>query len=97
MTYTAHGHHINGTIKNKHDSPVSVARCGGPGLCESCSKQAVQVLNQQSNKELDLDNCLFMEAGWDGKNVISFSADEEVAARVAESVSNVNIFAVRAI
>lgn len=41
MAYTTHGHHIMGTTKNGH--PDRVARCGGPGLCPSCSSEALVV------------------------------------------------------
>lgn len=37
--YTSHGHHIVGTIKSA--PPEKVARCGGPGLCELCSKESL--------------------------------------------------------
>lgn len=37
--YTSHGHHIPGTINND-DRPAQVARCGGPGLCKVCMKEA---------------------------------------------------------
>lgn len=39
MAYTSHGHHIPGTVDN-HQRPETIARCGGPGLCKVCSKQA---------------------------------------------------------
>lgn len=38
MAYTFHGHHIEGT--STENPPDSRARCGGPGLCAVCSRQA---------------------------------------------------------
>lgn len=38
MTHTSHGHHIGGTALDAYSGPV--ARCGGPGLCRSCSSEA---------------------------------------------------------
>lgn len=43
--YTSHGHHIPGTIKND-DRPAQVARCGGPGLCKVCMKEAQKAMNE---------------------------------------------------
>jgi hypothetical protein len=40
MTYTSHGHHILGTFRT--EPPTSRARCGGPGLCSKCSREAAQ-------------------------------------------------------
>lgn len=40
MAFTSHGHHISGTILIDADKPERVARCGGPGLCSECSKEA---------------------------------------------------------
>lgn len=36
--YTQHGHHISGTPTD--DVVRRVARCGGPGLCPTCSQEA---------------------------------------------------------
>lgn len=46
MTLTGHGHHIPGTPE---DDPLIVsltmrARCGGPGLCDICSKDAASMV-----------------------------------------------------
>lgn len=38
MAYTTHGHHIRGTSKD--NPPSARAKCGGPGLCQECSRQA---------------------------------------------------------
>lgn len=39
MAYTSHGHHINGTVLEPE--PNERARCGGPGPCSSCSREAM--------------------------------------------------------
>ena len=36
--YTTHGHQIEGTPEEGHRPDV--ARCGGPGLCQTCSKES---------------------------------------------------------
>lgn len=38
MAYTRHGHHIEGSFRL--GKPLSVARCGGPGLCGICTIEA---------------------------------------------------------
>lgn len=38
--YTSHGHFIEGTIKFPGEEPENVIRCGGPGLCRTCSTEA---------------------------------------------------------
>jgi hypothetical protein len=43
--YTSHGHHIEGTPAGK--KPEQVARCGGPGVCTECSKEASREQNIQ--------------------------------------------------
>jgi len=45
--YTSHGHHINGTVKDSGLHRPPVARCGGPGLCSVCSREAT--LKTQGN------------------------------------------------
>lgn len=42
MAYTTHGHHIPGSPLEDDAGPPSVYRCGGPGLCDICSKQFAQ-------------------------------------------------------
>ncbi len=49
MAYTTHGHHIPGTILE--DPPESVYRCGGPGLCDVCSKQVAKHINKETEAE----------------------------------------------
>lgn len=39
MTYTKHGHQIAGTPIDIA-RPASVARCGGPGICRDCNRDA---------------------------------------------------------
>lgn len=39
MTYTSHGHYIPGTQVSALP-PRQVARCGGPGMCVVCSREA---------------------------------------------------------
>lgn len=45
MTYTTHGHHIPGSPK-KETPAKQVARCGGPGVCDQCSKDAARWLEK---------------------------------------------------
>lgn len=40
MTTTAHGHHIDGTPTLDENPERKIQRCGGPGLCASCSREA---------------------------------------------------------
>lgn len=42
--YTTHGHAIEGLIQV--GKPEKVARCGGPGLCTICSRQAANALEE---------------------------------------------------
>lgn len=37
---TRHGHQIEGTAYTPLEPNASVARCGGPGLCSACSREA---------------------------------------------------------
>lgn len=41
MSWTAHGHHIPGTIMYD-DRPEQVARCGGPGMCGPCTREVAR-------------------------------------------------------
>lgn len=45
MAYTTHGHHIDGTVRDT-EHPQAVARCGGPGLCQQCSADALAAPRQ---------------------------------------------------
>lgn len=45
--YTSHGHHIFSSKLEKH-SPEFIARCGGPGLCPTCSIEAQAWLNKHA-------------------------------------------------
>lgn len=41
MAWTKHGHQIDGTATlDLRTRPSEVVRCGGPGLCDACSKDA---------------------------------------------------------
>lgn len=40
--YTTHGHQIMGTTAT-YPKPSEIARCGGPGLCDQCSREAACV------------------------------------------------------
>lgn len=44
MTYTRHGHHISGTERHDERVSIPVARCGGPGICDQCSVDAMQAI-----------------------------------------------------
>lgn len=48
--YTTHGHLIPGTDQNAPE-PEMRARCGGPGLCAQCSREAGAFTNQNKTKE----------------------------------------------
>lgn len=39
MVYTSHGHHVSGTF-TEIERPKAIARCGGPGVCTSCSRES---------------------------------------------------------
>lgn len=43
--YTSHGHRIPGISDLGIERPSKVARCGGPGLCKVCQRDAGQALN----------------------------------------------------
>jgi hypothetical protein len=53
MTYTTHGHHIPGTVKDDVHV-LSVMRCGGPRVCEQCKDEAVAELPHDSIASADL-------------------------------------------
>jgi hypothetical protein len=62
MAWTAHGHHISGTVMISEDRPVQIARCGGPGLCTKCSAEAaLYKANQKTDPpaEQHTDDTLF--------------------------------------
>lgn len=40
MTFTAHGHHIPGSPTDDENLEWARARCGGPGVCVPCSREA---------------------------------------------------------
>lgn len=41
MAFTSHGHQIPGTVAEPRQPGVQTARCGGPNLCQSCRKDAM--------------------------------------------------------
>lgn len=47
MTYTRHGHHIKNSPTDDEAESVSVARCGGPRLCQRCSIDAAEWANRE--------------------------------------------------
>ena len=51
MTFTRHGHHINGTKYDKNKKPTSIARCGGPMLCRLCGEDAAYALADIEHKK----------------------------------------------
>jgi hypothetical protein len=50
MAWTSHGHHISGSTITEH-RPEKVARCGGPGLCRECSREASLWTNRNKPEE----------------------------------------------
>lgn len=42
MTYTSHGHHIQDSPTSDEEEVPRIARCGGPGLCSSCSVESAK-------------------------------------------------------
>ena len=42
--FTSHGHPIPGAPYRPDQQPRNVARCGGPGLCPDCSREATIAL-----------------------------------------------------
>ena len=42
--FTSHGHPIPGAPYRPDQQPRNVARCGGPGLCPDCSREAQAAL-----------------------------------------------------
>ncbi len=49
MTYTSHGHAIAGSPEDPQ--PLSRMRCGGPGLCNKCSKESAAWQEQNRTSE----------------------------------------------
>ena len=46
--YTSHGHRIAGVVQTGR--PTSVARCGGPGLCGVCSREAAAATGEGADR-----------------------------------------------
>jgi hypothetical protein len=96
MAWTRHGHHIPGTILGT-DRPSSVARCGGPGLCDLCSRDASVVLkNREKQLELPNDDVLIVCLRAAGFLQLQ-SLSETEAASLVEEAPNLHLFAVRPI
>jgi hypothetical protein len=53
VAFTEHGHQIKGTPVSGIQ-PKQVSRCGGPGFCPACSKQAAGVLRQINKPKIPL-------------------------------------------
>jgi hypothetical protein len=51
VAFTTHGHQIIGSPAEA-ERPKKVARCGGPGLCDQCSRDTVAWLHINKPKEL---------------------------------------------
>lgn len=50
MTYTSHGHYIEGSAVDPDQVRPRIHRCGGPGLCGKCSAEQARVLDKQREK-----------------------------------------------
>ena len=56
MSWTTHGHHIDGTELSNDTRPSQRVRCGGPGLCGKCSAEqarALQKIREVENREVE--------------------------------------------
>ena len=80
MAWTRHGHHIPGSELSEHDLPSLRMRCGGPGLCNDCSKEASMYQNSFNKKE-NINDVVEEDAPDDNKLVqsdpISFSTSKD--------------------
>lgn len=48
--FTSHGHQIIGTVAEAA-RPKAVARCGGPGLCVQCSREAARATGETHSED----------------------------------------------
>lgn len=72
MTYTRHGHHIDGT-ERPEGLPPPIARCGGPAICGMCSHDLAQAM---LNTALDIPT----RAGREGdKQSLPTASDAPIA------------------
>ena len=55
MTYTSHGHHIEGTEEDPR-KPYYVYHCGGPKLCPTCSHEAATVNREKCGSKFGFSN-----------------------------------------
>ena len=58
--FTSHGHPIPGAPYRPDQRPRNVARCGGPGLCPDCSREAG--LGNRKNRMTTIDYQQAVEA-----------------------------------
>ena len=58
--FTSHGHPIPGAPYRPDQQPRNVARCGGPGLCPDCSREAG--LGNRKNRMTTIDHQQAVEA-----------------------------------
>ena len=59
-SFTSHGHPIPGAPYRPDQRPRNVARCGGPGLCPDCSREAG--LGNRKNRMTTIDHQQAVEA-----------------------------------
>jgi hypothetical protein len=50
VAWTSHGHEIPGSVLES-EPPAEVARCGGPGLCDQCSRETSSYLFQSTSED----------------------------------------------
>lgn len=60
MAYTKHGWHIKGTPLVDRPKGLLTARCGGPGVCEDCSKDAVVPFKLEVSGSWEVDPAAFI-------------------------------------
>lgn len=85
MTYTKHGHHIPGTVKNGSLGSQTVARCGGVRLCKECIDDAAHVYLDEIVKQ----ETLLQEISPDQRKIDN--VDPQIQARVlVEQYLNTN-------
>ena len=66
MAWTKHGHHISGSVLSDDDLPIARMRCGGPGLCNACSKEA-SMYHNLANKKKNINDVVEAETPDDNK------------------------------
>lgn len=58
MAWTEHGHLVSGTLLDYDDRPKQIARCGGPGFCDACSKEAATIKQEYYKKVAEAQEAL---------------------------------------